>query len=446
MSGTASTVAGMEQIESFQTAYAHRPDTVVPARSADDVRAAVAGSGDAPVTVHATGHGLTVPADGGLLITIRHLDDVRVDPAGRTARVGAGARWGQVITAAAAHGLAPRSGSFPGVGAVGYTLGGGLGVLGRTVGWAADHVRRLDVVTADGRLRTVDAQHEPDLFAGLLGSGGALGVVTAMEIDLLPITRLFGGGLFFDTDLIPDVLAAWTAWTRGVPESVTSSVGLVPIPDVPGAPAPLRGRHVAHVRVAHTGDAASGEELVAPLRAIGPRLIDTLGELAWTDAHTIHGEPDVPHAYQGTNALLRDADLLLPAVPDLAGPGASVPCVVGITHLGGALARPPAVPNVVGHREARYLLGVLSPLGDPSEVTRTHRALTDAVAPATLGRYLNTVYGERSTAGQVRTGFDDAGWARLLRLKAEHDPADRFRSGRAVPLPAPAAPAPATAR
>src|SRR5205807_4789729 len=130
---------------------------IVGATDAADVQAAVefAGAHRMPVAVQATGHGLSVAAEGGVLISTRRMAGVRVDAGARSAWIEAGVRWGQVIEAAAPHGLAPLNGSAPHVGAVGYTLAGGVAVLARRYGYAADHVRSMDVVTADGRLRHV---------------------------------------------------------------------------------------------------------------------------------------------------------------------------------------------------------------------------------------------------------------------------------------------------
>lgn len=210
----------------FQRLTPHRPAVVVSAVDAEDVRAAVAfaAARGLPVAVQATGHGLGRALQDGVLINTRRMSEVRVDPETRTARVAAGATWRQVVDAAAPYGLAPLSGSFPGVGAVSYTLGGGVGLLARRHGFAADHVRRIDVVTADGRLREVTASSDPDLFWALRGGGRGLGVVTGMEIDLLPVTRIFGGGLYFDVAEVPGVLEGWRRWTETVPEELTSGL------------------------------------------------------------------------------------------------------------------------------------------------------------------------------------------------------------------------------
>jgi FAD/FMN-containing dehydrogenase len=364
---------------SFQTAYSHRPSVVVAATSVDDVRAALRRAVDegVPFDVQTTGHGLTEPLDGGVLVTTAGMAGVDIDPVARTARVQAGTTWDTVVTAAGAHGLAALSGSSPGVGVVGYTLGGGLGLLSRRYGWATDHVRSIDVVTPDGELRHVTAGDE--LFRRLRGAGRGLGVVTGLEIGLFPVSRIFGGGLYFAAEHVPDVLRAYVDWTADLPDAMTSSVGLIPFPDA--APPPLGGRYVAHVRIVFTGDAEEGERLVAPLRAVAPRVLDTLGDMPFTDSASIYNDPPWPHAYSGTNALLAELDDPAPLV-DVAGPGAPMMCVVQLNHLGGALARPPAVPDAVEHRDARFLLRVISPLDGTDEpaVAAVHAELMAAVA------------------------------------------------------------------
>ena len=444
----------------FQTAYRHRPSVIVAATSAADVRAAVryaAGAG-LSVAVQATGHGLAAATEGGVLVDTAAMAQVRVDPAARTAWVAAGTRWGQVVEEAARYGLAPLSGSSPGVGVVGYTLGGGLGVLGREYGYAADHVRAVELVTADGALRRVTTESDPELFWALRGAGGNFGVVTALEMSLVPVTRLYGGGLYFDTALVPDVLAAYREWTATVPDGLTSSVGLIPYPDLPMVPEPLRGRYVAHVRIAYTGSVAEGSRLVGPLRAVGPRLLDTLGELPYAESPSIYRDPEMPHAYYGTNAMLRElAEPVAPAILDLVGPDSPVPCVVQLNHLGGALARPPSVPNAVAHRDAAYLVRVLAVLEGPgpSPARSAPTRLTDALREWTLGRSPNFVFGERvfgteqgeaerSGAELVRDCYSAADLPRLAELKAAVDPANLFRCNLNIPPATRRSPRPGT--
>lgn len=418
-----------EEIAGYQTGFTQRPAIVFGAQSADDVVAAVSYAAQAglPIGVQATGHGLPGASEGGVLISTRRMDSVRIDVEARTVTVGAGVRWGQVVAAAAAHGLAPLNGSAPGVGAVSYTLGGGLGLLAREFGYAADHVRWLDVVTADGRLRHVTAEAEPELFWGLLGGGANLGVVTALEIGLVPVERVYGGAIEFDGRRVDpaDVLRAYEAWTRTVPDELTSSVAALVYPDIPQLPPHLRGRYLVTVRVAYTGSEAAGERLVAPLREIGPVESDSLREMPYTESHTIHSDPEFAHSYYGDSVVVRELDVAAACeLFALTGPAADSMHVVQINQLGGALAKPAG--NAVPYRDAGWLVRVLSPLDGPG--LDAVRAVQDRAfglfAPGTVGRLLNFAFG----AGDRGDGLYDAGTQkRLAGLKATYDPANLFR-------------------
>ncbi|KKD06604.1 FAD-binding oxidoreductase [Streptomyces sp. WM6386] len=412
-----------EELSGFQTGFTVRPAHVFAAASADDVIAAVrhAAAERLPVTVQATGHGLPGPVEGGVLVSTRRMDRVSVDPVERTARVQAGVRWGQVVEAAAPHGLAPLNGSAPGVGAVSYTLGGGLGILAREFGYAADHVRSLDVVTADGRLRQVTRESAPDLYWALLGAGHGFGVVTELEIGLVPVRTLYGGSLAFDGRQVDPaaVLRAYEAWTRTVPDGLTSSFAAVPYPDLPALPPHLRGRYVLSVRVAHTG--ADGERLVAPLREVGPVLADSLREMPYAESHTIHSDPDFPHAYYGDSAVLGEFDLATAGeVLRRTGPGAGAMTVVQINHLGGALAA--AAPNSVPWREGRFLVRLLT-VGERAKAQEVLDPAFALLAPVTLGRAVNFAFG----AGDRSEGlYDEVTRKRLAGLKSQYDPASLF--------------------
>ncbi|UNO40394.1 FAD-binding protein [Streptomyces sp. MST-110588] len=431
-----------EERSGFQTGHRHRPAVIVGAAGAADVRAAVAfaAAHGLSVAVQATGHGLGAATEGGLLITTRRMTGLRVDAAARTAWAAAGVVWAQVIEEAARHGLAPLSGSAPAVGVVGYTLGGGLGLLAREFGYAAEHVRAVELVTADARELRVTADSDPDLFWALLGGGHGLGVVTGMEFGLVPVRRLYGGQLVFGADLIDAALGAYLDWTRDLPNALTSSLGILVYPDIPQLPEPLRGRHLLTVRVAYTGSVEDGERLVAPLRAVGPRVSDTLREMPYTQSHTIHADPDTPRAYDGDNALLTDLDPdTLREAAALAGPGAPFMCVFQLNHLGGALATPAAGPtdaadsprpgSAVGHRDARYLLRVSSPVDgtDREAVRALHARILGLTAPYRIGRNINMLFGDHDPR-TVRDAYEPPTYERLTKLKATHDPAGLFRT------------------
>ena len=411
-----------DEVTSFQTGFALRPDHVVPVRSSEDVVAAVRLAADArlPVSVLATGHGLPGAVEGGVLVGTRHMDRVTVDARARTARVQAGVRWRDVVAAAVPHGLAPLNGSAPGVGAVSSTLGGGLGILAREFGYAADHVRSLDVVTGDGELRHVTEGSE--LYWGLLGGGHHLGVVTELEIGLVPVRTLYGGSLAFDgREVAPRaLLRAYEEWTRTVPSTLTSSFAAVPYPDLPALPPHLRGRYVVSVRVAYTG--TDGDRLLAPLREFGPVLADSLREMPYADSHTIHSDPEVPHSYYGDSAVLSALDVERAGeLLERTGPDAGAMVVVQINHLGGALARP--APNSVPYREGRFLVRLLT-MGGRQQARALLDPAFELLAPDTLGRSVNFAFG----AGDRTEGLHDPETRkRLAELESRYDPASLFR-------------------
>ncbi|MFC9440738.1 FAD-binding oxidoreductase [Nocardia sp. NPDC057030] len=421
-----------EEVAGFQTADTHRPALVVGAVHAEDVRAAVeyAARQGLPVAVQATGHGLSVAADGGVLISTRRMTTLDIDPEARTARVGAGVRAGALVEAAAVHGLAPLNGSSPSVGVIGYLLGGGTGLLAREFGYAAEHVRAIELVTADGRVRRLVPGDE--LFGAVLGSGGNFGVVTALELGLLPVTEVYGGQLMFDTPLVEQALEVWRQWTTTVPDELTSTVAMLAFPDIPQVPAPLRGRYVASFRIAFNGSAEEGERLVAPLRAVGDRLKDDLRTMSYTASHTIHSDPDHPHAYAATNALLRELNgETLSALLSAAGPESGAGAVVDIRHLGGALSAPSRTGTVVDHRDAAYIVRVIT---DPDDDTAAKDKVRTALAPWTIGHSLNFLYGAGAEAdeAQTRAGYAADTYPRLAELKAKYDPHNMFRFNRNI--------------
>jgi FAD/FMN-containing dehydrogenase len=424
-----------------------RPALVVGASGPADVMAAVgfATDEDLPVSVLATGHGASVPATGALVVSTRRMQGVQVDPYARVARVEAGVRWQRVIHECAPFNLAPLTGSAPAVGAVGYTLGGGLSMLGRTFGYAADRVRGLDVVTAHGVLRRVDAHQYADLFWALRGGKGNFGVVTSMEIELVAVSRLYGGGLYFPGRAAGDVLHAYRRWVRTVPEEMNSSVALTRFPLDPAVPAELRGRFVAHVRVGYVGATAEGERLVRPLRRVAVPVLDTLAELPYRAIGSIHNDPVRPVPLYERSAHLRDLDEdVVDALVYQAGPDSTCPLqLVELRHLGGALSRPADPPNAVGHRDAGFLLylaGVATAEAAPvvdgyarSIMERTAAWQTGGTAPNFLGA-------QDAAPDRVRAAYDAADYRRLVAVKRAYDPGNMFRVNHNIPPAVPTRP------
>lgn len=431
--------SGMQQVDR------HRPDAVVEAASDEDVRAAVAFATGLGLTVAAqrTGHGHGAGMRGGVLVDTRRLNGVSVDPAQRTATIGAGATWQDVIDSAAPHGLAPLSGSAPGVGAVSYTLGGGLGLMGRRYGYAADHVRHVDLVTADGHQRRVDARSDPGLFWALRGGGGSLGLVTGMEFDLFPVARLYGGSLYLDATDAPEALDGWRRWAEGSPEELTSGVSALVYPDVEGVPGPMRGRLIVQISLAWSGPVERGPALVRPLYSIAPVLMDTLRELPYAESGAVFDDHDDPAGFRGTGLLVGALEPgALTELLRLAAADRPFMSVVWLRHLGGAMARPPEVPDAVGHRNAAYALSVLTFSGsgaDPETEASNDSAAADLraevaglLADHTRGRSTNLSFGPVEEC-EIRAMFAPEDLRRLAEVRDRVDPHRRIHSNRPIP-------------
>lgn len=413
-----------------------RPALAVGATCAADVREAVrfATANGLPVAVKSAAHQMVGAAEGGLLITTHRMKDITVDAGNRTVGVEAGVCWSDVLPRTAEFGLAPVVGSAPNVGVIGYTLGGGQSpLLGRSHGYAADHVRRLDVVTADGELRRVTPHDDPDLFWALLGCKGNFGVVTAIEFEFFPVSRFYGGGIYFPGEHLEQVLEAWRAWLPTVGEDMTSSIGVQRLPDLPVLPEPLRGAFTVHLRIGYLGSAADGAELVAPLRAAAPALLDLVGEKPFTAIGEIHMDPVDPLPYfDRSMGLAEFSEKTAQALVELAGADSGCTLAnVEIRALGGALDREPQFPNSVAGRGLPYTLFALAP-GAPdhaeqlrAELERVVDGLTPWAADRGMANFLSPE--EATDAEGMRAVFGPERYDRLAAVKKRHDPANVFR-------------------
>ncbi|GAA2810956.1 FAD-binding oxidoreductase [Saccharopolyspora taberi] len=411
-----------------------RPEAAIAVGSAADVVRTVrfAGEHGLPVAVQGTGHGVVLPGNDALLISTRAMGGVRIDPDARTARIEAGVLWGKVVQDAATYGLAPLNGSSPTVGVMGYVLGGGIGPLGSSFGYAADHVRSLDVVTADGRLREVTAQSDPELFWALRGGKGNFGVVTSVEVDLFPLSTVYGGGLFMPGESLPELLRTWRDWAEDVPANMQTAIAVVRFPDLDVVPEPIRGKLVGHVRVTYRGSAEEGERLVRPLRQVAEPLMDTVTNMPYTEIGSVNLDPMEPGPfYERSGRLGSFDDAAIGALLEVAGPDADFPVtVVEIRRIAGALAVEPEQPNAVPYRRPGYTLFVAAP-GEGDQVGTVRAAqqkVLDVLAPWRVGGpFVSFLTAEEGEADQVRGAYEPASYERLVRVKNEHDPDNVFR-------------------
>jgi len=402
-----------------------RPACICVARTVADVQAAVGYARDAGLTVapQGTGHlGQALPSlERTLLLkTALHDGEVDVDPVERTARIKAGARWGDVVDAVTPHGLAVMHGSSPSVGVTGYLLGGGLSFYGRKHGLAVNHVRALEVVTPDGVHRRVDAEHNRELFYALRGGGGGYAIVTALELGLLPYSEVTGGALFFPAAHARGVLRAWLEWTARASEDITTTFRILNLPPLPDVPEPLRG--VTSVCVDGVAlDPAQAQQLEARLRWAATPTLGGFGPMPTAAVVRLHADPEDPVPAIGDGILLHKFDDW--AIDSFLRVVSGSPLLAAeIRQLGGALAAPPPGAGARGHLEGRFLLFGVGIPGAPAPAAELDAYLDrylDAMRPwATGTRFLS--FAERTSS--LRTCVPDSVLTRLSRIRATADP------------------------
>jgi FAD/FMN-containing dehydrogenase len=387
----------------FNLSAPARPAAAVTARGIDQICAAIrlAQATGLRVRVHTTGHASAAvrPMGHALLIRTELQEGVGIDSRRRIARIPAGARWGTVVEAATAHGLTLPHGSSPTVGAVGYLLRGGLSFYGRRVGLAVNSVRAVELVTADGQLRRVDSESDPELFWALRGGGGGFGVVTALEIEMFPAARVITGAAYWPIEHAPALLSAWRRWTLDAPWAATTSVRVMNLPVLPEVPPVLSAGPVLSVDGAVVGGIEDGEDpadmtearlvaedLLGPLRAIAEPVMDTWQETSAAAVLQAHMDPTDPVAFIGDHMLLSEigeegeAEFLR-----VVGKNSGSPFVLaGLRQLGGAYAVPHLDRGALNHLDACYsYAGSGVPAGEVTpEMLRGHRAkVRSALAP-----------------------------------------------------------------
>jgi len=407
-----------------------RPWGAAIATTPDEVAACVRRARDEGLRVapFATGHmALALPDLSDTLLLRTRIDEpVGIDPDARTARVPAGTPWGPVVAAAAEHGLIGVHGSSATVGVVGYLLGGGLSLYGRRYGVASNHVRAIELVDVEGEQRRVDATTDPDLFWALRGSGGSLGVVTAIEFDLFERSTVYGGTLFWPAAQAQAALTAWTDWCPTTPPELTSAFRALNLPPLPQIPEPLRATPIVAIDVVVLGDAAAGEALVAPLRAVGPTLMDTLAEIPTTAVSRVQMDPEEPVPGLSTSGMIDHLDAgAIDAFVQATGEGNPL-LVVALRQLGGALAQAPQGAGATAELGDGFLLfGVGLPMGpDGAEtIAAGCERVRSAMAPW-LGEsdYLPFV----EQGGDAARGFAPDVYARLVEIRERVDPQRRF--------------------
>jgi FAD/FMN-containing dehydrogenase len=413
------------------------PAAVVVAESAADVAEAVRAARAEGLRVAPQGTGHSAAALGDLSDTIllrtTRLRGVEVDPRHRRARVEAGVVWQEVTDAAAEHGLAALAGSSHDVGVLGYSLGGGVSWLARKHGLAANTVLAAEIVDADGRIRRIDSEHDPELFWAIRGGGGSFAIVTALELRLFPVAEVVAGVLFFPIERADEVLSTWLEWTETVPEEVTSCGRIMRFPDFPQVPEPLRGKAFSLVEAVFLTDAATADAALEPLRALGP-VMDTVRVMPARELSTLHMDPPGPVPGVGDGILLGEADVgTVAALVESAGADSGSSLLsVEIRHLGGALARTSLGDGAANFVDAAYGVFAVGIAATPelhAASERDSKRVVARLAPWDSGRdYMNF---RESRASGARL-FSPEIHRRLREIKRRVDPHDVIRANHPV--------------
>ncbi len=403
-----------------------RPACVALPENADDVVELVRFAREAGlrIAVQGTGHNASPYADldGTMLMKTAAMRAVEIDAAARIARVEAGVTWAEVAVPAAEQGLMALQGSAHDVGVVGYCLGGGVSFLGRKHGLACERLRAVEIVTADGVLRRVDADHDADLFWALRGGGGNFGAVTAVEIELLERDSVYAGALFFPIERGGEVLSEWRRWLSDLPEEMTSVASLRNFPPLPEMPDFLRGQSYAILEVYWLGSPDEGDRLLAPLRALGPG-IDTIGTVDPVGLLEVHMDPPGPVPGLSDHQMLTDFDeAAIARVVEAVPAGPEGPLMFEVRQAGGALARRAAGCGALGAIDSDFIAFTVDMVPAPelaAEAEAKIARVSEALAPDDSGsRYLN--FAERAVDPEQAFG-DRLGRLREIR--------DRYEAG-----------------
>jgi hypothetical protein len=416
------------------------PAAIAFAQSADDVAKVMRFAREQSLTVSAqsTGHGATsLPAlDETILIKTERMKGIDIDAENRTARVEAGVLAAELGAATQEKGVCWLPGSSPDTGVVGYALGGGLSWFGRRHGFACNHVIAIEVVTADGEPRQVDAEATPDLFWALRGGGGGYAIVTALHIDLLAISEVYAGALIFPAEVGADGLRGARDWAAAVSEDVTSNIRFLTPPPLPDVPEPIRGKPLFAVSAACIGDQSEGEAAIAPLREIGEPIMDTFAQIPTSGLSRVDMDPEQPVPGLVHSAVLGDLpDDAIDALVEAAGPDSGSPLLAAsLRHTGGALARAADNAGALQKLDGEFVLAGIGVLMDPSlrdTINGALDGLVEAMEPWVVeGGFFN--FTERPC--DVDAILPERTCKRLAQVKRSWDPDDLILANHSVAL------------
>lgn len=412
-----------------------RPDVIARCRGTDDVVACVRTARDhgLEVGVRGGGHnvaGRSVP-DGGLMIDLSGMKEIGVDPERRTVRAGPGLSWADLNEATQAHGLAVTGGVVSTTGIAGLTLGGGLGWLMARDGLALDNLRSVEIVTADGEVRTASEEEEPDLFWAVRGAGANFGVVTRFVFDLRPVgPTVLGGLIAHPVEAGGDLLRRVRDVNRTAPDEMTVFSVLTHAPDGSGAP-------ISALALGHFGPLDEAEEAVRPLREFGDPLMDMLEPRPYAELNALLDEAYPAGAFNYWKSTFLE-EMSDEAVDTMVERFASCPSPNSdllLEHVHGQATRIDPAATAFPHRREGYNLLVLGQWMDAADTERciewtreSYAAMEPFARDARYVNYLDDDEPDDATALAYGPNLP-----RLRKLKARYDPDNFFHWNQNIP-------------
>jgi FAD/FMN-containing dehydrogenase len=425
-----------------------RPAAIVRVAGVDDIRAvvALAGATGVELAIRSGGHSAKgdSTSEGGLVIDLRDMRAISVDPVAKTAWAETGLTAYEVSHAASEHGLAIGFGDTGTVGIGGITTGGGIGYLVRKHGLTIDNVLAADVVTADGSLVRADATTNPDLFWAIRGGGGNFGVVTRFQYRLVDLPEIVGGMLFLPVNA--EVIERFVALAEAAPEELGTIANVMPCPPMPFVDAAWHGKLVVFGLMCYAGPAEAGQAALQPFR--------DLSKLAGMDAPIAdltkpmtypemfpqqEGESDYHPLAVSKNLLIdrvdRDvADLVMDRLENIDAPMR----VCQIRVMGGAMARVPWDATAFAHRKFKVLVNIAAFYEGELDRAEKHawvdeftHAMLQAAGATSTCAYVNFVGDEG--VERLHDIYPDETWARLREIKRHYDPTNLFRLNQNIP-------------
>jgi FAD/FMN-containing dehydrogenase len=414
--------------ELFNSMIVTRPALIAQCATPADVAAAIAFAGDAglEIAVRAGGHSVagTSSVEDGIVIDVRPLDTISIDPKTRRGRVGGGVTWAPFDRAAQEHGLATTGGRVSTTGVAGLTLGGGSGWLERQYGLACDSLVSVDLVLANGEQVTASKDSHPDLFWALHGGGGNFGIATAFEFQLHEVGPIVHAGLLlWGAESGDEVMHTYRDVAEGASEKLGTAGVYLTAPPEDFVPEHLQGQRAVAVAWSWFGSEADGDELIAPLRALRPE-VDLVGPMPYADFQCMIDDPPGNRNYWSAEYLDNLND---DAIAAFVKASADMPVSLSqnlVVPWGGAVARMTDADTPMTNREAAW---VFHPFGvwegaerDAEHIGWAKEAMATMRKYATGGIYLNFIGDEGQD--RVRAAYGDKNYARLADIKKKYDP------------------------